>query len=86
MWRERERDSDSDAQCRVYYCVIQVYLLKDSMSCSLSQERVMPVKVLIDLSSLLQVTWVPVIRQLVLAYHIGHDCRTTAVSVLISYQ
>ena len=53
---------------------MMVYLLKDGDSCTSPEEYMMPVQVLIDLGSPLQVTRVPVIRQLILLHNVHHDC------------
>ena len=60
------------------YCI--VYLLENGVGCPPPQEQVVPVKVFINLGSLLEVTRIPVIWQLVLVYQVGHDCRTICIS------
>ena len=54
--------------------IVTAYLLKDDACSTSPEEPMMPVQVLIDLGSSLQVTRVPVIRQLILPHNVHHDC------------
>ena len=55
-------------------------LLKDDAYYPLPQEGVVPVEVLINLSSLPQFTGIPVVREMVLANQIGHDHRAAVLN------
>ena len=53
----------------------QAYFLKDGDGRASPEEGVVPVEVLINLGSLLHVTGIPVVGEMVLANQIGHDRR-----------
>ena len=56
---------------------VLAHLVEDNWGNTHSQGGVMPVKVLVNLGLLLEVSWVPVVGQLVLAHQVLHYCSTT---------
>ena len=55
------------------------HLVEDNRGGTHSQVGVVPVKVLVNLGLLLEVSWVPVVGQLVLAHQVLHYCSTTGI-------